>query len=202
MEGNPEMAPPPHLAQWAQEPFVRRYLSLIKLAHAFQFTSNHTYAPQASLEVRLLDEKGEVMKTVRIPDPKAPPAVRRQQALLARWLIEDQPVPPPAGESIPAEGKKVPEVPLWEPVPDEPRKLVLAWVPENLVPRDRPVYRPSEWSMLVVRSCARHLCRVHGAASAEVHRHSREPIPPRVLDEPNAPPEVEDLISTFRRLPR
>ena len=61
------------------------------------------------------------------------------------------------------------------------RGLVIRQVPEHLVPRDRPVFRPGDWSLLLARSYARHLCRAHGAASCEIVRHSQEPIPPMVL---------------------
>jgi hypothetical protein len=67
-------------------------------------------------------------------------------------------------------------------------KVQLKSVPEHLVPRDRPVLRPTEWARVVVRSYDRYLCRKYGAASAELIRHSREAIMPAVLfmDEPPA----------------
>jgi hypothetical protein len=75
-------------------------------------------------------------------------------------------------------------------------------VPENEVPKDRPVFRPSEWSLLVVRSLTRHLCALHGAAAAEAVRHSREALPPRILFERELLPQMEDLQSNYGRLPR
>jgi hypothetical protein len=79
-----------------------------------------------------------------------------------------------------------------------PHRLRLKSVPQHLAPRDRSVFRPSEWSLLLARSYARHLCRAHGAASAEIVRHTREAIPPAVLFFDDAPPEAfEELVSTF-----
>jgi hypothetical protein len=202
MEGA-DMAPPPAFLQGADQSMALPYLARIKMTHNYHFPSNRTGLPEAFLEVRLLDAKGEALQTVHFPDPQAPPRVRQRQALAARWLIEDRPLERSSwGERIPAPNQKVPEVPVWAPVPEQERKLQLAWVPEHEVPKDRPVFRPSDWSLVVVRSVARHLCKVHGAASAEVVRHSREAIPPRILFERELPPQMEELQSAFGRLPR
>ena len=40
---------------------------------------------------------------------------------------------------------------------------------------------PSPWSLLLARSYARHLCRLHGAHSAELTRHSRQPVSPEMM---------------------
>jgi hypothetical protein len=201
MEG-PDMAPPPQVSIQPDQEVAAPYLSRIKMTHNYHFPSNRAGMPGAFLEVQLKDKEGEVFKTVRFPDPQASAAVRRRQALATRWLTEDAPVTPRQGERIPAPNAKVPEVPIWSPVPEEQRKLTLTWVPENETPRDRPVFRPTEWSMLMVRSLARCLCRQYGAESAEVVRRSREAIPPRILFEQEAPPPMEDLESNFGRLPR
>jgi hypothetical protein len=103
-------------------------------------------------------------------------------------------------EKIPAPNREVPKVPIWEGEEGNERKLTLTWVPENEIPRNRPVFRPSEWSLIVVKSLGRYLAREHGAARAEVVRKSREPIPPRVLQEREAPPPQEDLVSSYGRL--
>jgi hypothetical protein len=202
MEGA-DMAPPPAFLQGADQGVALPYLVRIKMTHNYHFPSNRTGLPEAYLEVRLLDDKGEELKAVRFPDPQAAPRVRQRQALVARWLIEDRPVERSQwGERIAAPGQKAPEVPVWAPVPEQDRKLHLSWVPEHEIPKDRPVFRPSDWSLLVVRSAARHLCHVHGAARADVVRHSREAIPPRILFERELPPQTEDLHSAFGRLPR
>jgi hypothetical protein len=205
----PDFAAPPQLALLVDEPIAQRYLPRIKLTHNYHFPSNRPGTPGAFLEVRLKDKEGEVVKTVRFPDPKASWSVRQRQALATRWLTDDQMAIPPQGERIPAPGEKIPEVPVWTPASDEggeqSRKLNLSWMPENELPRpprDQPLARPTDWSLLVVRSLARHLCRVHGANSAEVVRRSRDPLPPRILFEREAPPPMEDLESNYGRLSR
>jgi hypothetical protein len=201
MEGA-EMAMPPHLFGLAHEKASLSYLRLLQLTHNFHFRTNRGGQPEAYLELRLEDEAGEVQRTVRFPDPKAPAAVRRRQESLVRWLTDDQPVPPGSTERIPAPGATIPEVAVWQQVEDAQRKLTLARIPENEVPRDRQVFRPTEWSLIVVRAIARTVCRENGAARAEVVRCSREPIPVRVLFEREAPPETEELQSSYGRLPR
>src|SRR5262249_17355408 len=146
MGEGPDMAPPPIMVETAQQQLALPYLSWLKLTHNYHFPSNRVGLPEAFLEVNLLDEEGEVLQNLRFPDPKAPTSVRRRQALATRWLIEDQPVAPRQGERIPAPGSKVPEVSIWEQVPGETRRLSLEKVPENEIPRDRPVFRPSAWS--------------------------------------------------------
>jgi hypothetical protein len=198
----PDNAPPPILVETAHDQLALPYLGWLKLTHNYHFPTNRVGQPEARLEVRLLDEDGQAFRTLSLPDPKAPARVRQRQALLASWLTEDQPVAPRQGERIPAPSQKVPTVSVWEPVPNENRLLHLGRVPENELPRDRPVFRPSVWSLVLVRSLARHLCRSHGAQHAEITRRSREAIPPRVLFAPEAPPEMEDLQSVYGRLPR
>lgn len=201
MEGA-DVTMPPLLVGRPHEQVALPYLRAIKMTHNYHFRSNRVGMPEAFLEVQLQNASGDVVKTVRVPDPDAPAILRARQAALARWVIEDMPVQPNMGEKIPAPNAKVPEIPIWEPVPMTDRKLALNRVPENLVPRDRPVARPSEWSLIVVRSACRYLCRVHDASQAEVVRHSKEAIPPRVLYEAQAPPDMPALQSTYGRLPR
>jgi hypothetical protein len=201
MEGA-DMAMPPALVGNLHTEVALPYLRLVKLTHNYHFNSNRVGQPEAFLEVELQDEEGEVIKTVRFPDPKAPSSVRQRQAALAHYVTEDQPIQPSMIEKIPAPNRKIPEIPIWEGVPGDQRKLTLARIPENEVPRDRPVFRPSEWSLIVVRSLGRYLCREHGASRAEIVRKSKEPIPPRILQERQDPPETEELSSSYGRLPR
>ncbi|HLN31777.1 MAG TPA: hypothetical protein VK395_28820, partial [Gemmataceae bacterium] len=148
----------------------------------------------ATLEVRLKDNDGKELATLKFPDAKANFWVQHRQSLLARALAEDQPVQPLTGEFIPAPGRQVSSVQIW----DGKQDLQLRTVPEHLIPRERPVFRPSEWSLLLARSYARFLCRTQGAASAEVIRHTRESLSPMVWRGFNPPPEsTEDLVANF-----
>ena len=109
------------------------------------------------------------------------------------------PVQPPPGEAIPPPHQQAPSVEIWEPGPD--RVLRLRSVAEHLVPRDRSVLRASEWSKLLARAYGRYLCRVHGAASAQIFRHTKEALLSSVLlvDES---PNPEELVAAFEEVKR
>lgn len=176
----PSLAAPPQLGFALNEHVGRHYLRTMKMTHNYHFMSNRGSMPRAYLTVRLYDEDGTTRETLRFPDPDAGRLVRGWQDLVTRWLVDDQPIQAAQGEYIPAPNQGVPLVPIWEAAgPD--RQLLLRSVPEHLIPRDRPVMKPSDWSMILVRSYARYLCRTTGAAQVEIVRHSREPIPPMAL---------------------
>lgn len=199
----PGMAVPPPAAAILHEAASLPYLQGIALPDSYHFPSSVRVATaDAYLEVHLEDEAGKAMKTVRFPDPDAPPLVRRRQAQLIRWLVEDQPATPPRGtERIYPPGQIPPRVPVWDVVGE--RRLALAEVPETELPRNRIVFRPTAWSLIVVRSIARHESRVHGAAYARVVRHSREAASPEWLMNPQGiPPAFEDLVSDYGRISR
>jgi hypothetical protein len=189
------LATPPQFA-FSAHALVRPYLQLVKMTHNYHFLTNRPGAPGAYFEARLWDAAGQELATVRFPDASANLWVRHRQGLLARALADDQPVMPPQGEVIAPPQQQVPTVPIWDMV--ENRRLTIRRVPEHLIPRDRPVFSPSEWSLLLARSYGRYLCRAHGAASAEVVRHTRDPIPPAVMFMDNVQAAAfDELISTF-----
>jgi hypothetical protein len=195
------MATPPQFAfsinEWLNKD---RYLDGLKLTDNYHFFTNHPKLPGVYLEIRLLDDSGDEIKTVKLPDDGANPWVRYRQSLLARALADDQLVILPPGEAIAAAGQTLPDIQFWH---GENRNLKLRSAHPNLVPRDQPVFRPAEWSLLLTRSYARHLCRLHGAASAEIIRHSQEPIPPLMLFNENVPPvEYAELICNFGKISR
>jgi hypothetical protein len=176
-------------------------LSPLKMTDGYHFAGNRPAAPGVYFEVRLKDELGMTVKTVRIPDPDANYWVRHRQGLLAQALADDQPVEPRGTESIPAPNQRAQTVSIWD--MSENRTLRLRSMPEHLLPRDHPVFRPSEWSLVLARSYVRHLCREHGAESGELIRHTREAVPPAVMHLDEAPPGAfDDLVSSFGELPR
>jgi hypothetical protein len=197
MEG-PAPASPPQFAMTIGTS-VAPYLRTLRMTHTYRFSTNRPIQTAARLEVRLKDGRGEE-RTLTIPDPNANYWVRYRQAMLVRELTDDMPVmPPQGGEKIPAPNREVPRVKIWDIT--EPHKLAIREVEENLIPRDRPVMRPSDWSLLLARAYARHLCRTHGAASAQLTRVTREPISPIVLSGENVPQDAfEPLISNFGEL--
>jgi hypothetical protein len=171
-------ATPPQFA-FSVDSSTRPYLSAIKFTHNYHYPTNRPGIPSVKLEIKLKDATGAVTNTIHLPDPNANPIVRRKQELLAQALGDDQPVAPLMTEVIAAPNRKNPQVTIWDMTPTQ--QLALKTIDTNLIPRDRPVFRPSEWSMLMARSYARYLCREHGAASVEILRHSKEPFPPMVL---------------------
>jgi hypothetical protein len=157
--------------------------------------------PEVYLEAHLKDEKGETFKTLKIPDPDANFWVRHRQILLAQALGDDQPVEPREGERISAVGGRPEKVAIWKKEKEGPFKLHL--VEEHLLIDEIPknigsVPGPSEWSLLLARSYMRSLCRLHGAASVELFRHSRNFIYPAMWLTPDPPPNLfEEMICTF-----
>jgi hypothetical protein len=192
------MSPPPPAVASANDGLAQPYLRAVKLTHNYHFASNRVGNPDAYLVVHLEDGDGKHLRTVCVPDPNAPPYVQRRQALLLRFLVDDQPVQPPTSERIYPPGQTPPRLSIWE--MNEPGRLHLAEIAEMEVPRNRPVFRPSDWSLIVVRSCARHLCRVHGAERAHVVRYSRDAVHPSILvGQPGEAAEVpESLYAAFR----
>jgi hypothetical protein len=190
------MADPPSFIQPLDKPLVQGYLKPLKLTHNYHFWGNRPMAPGVYLEVRLKDAKGELLTTVRFPDRDANPWARHAQEVFAQGLVPDQPIAPLQGEEIPAPHQQVRMVPIWDIAAEQ--SLRLRRVPEHLIPRNRQVYGPTEWSLVLVHSYARYLCRKHEAASAEVVRHSRESIPPAVLLMDNPPPMAfTDLLASY-----
>jgi|SRR5581483_11404183 len=195
------MYTPPQFAFSLYNQFTSGYLEAVRLNHDYHFASNRPQMPAVTFDAKLKDKDGNEIGTVTIPDPNANFWVRSRETRLARWLADDQPVPPPTGEVIAPPNQQVPMVTIWD-MPS-PGKLQLKVVPQHLVPRDRPVYRPSEWSMILARSYARHLCRERGAATVEIVRHWKEPIPPVVMFMDSVPPDAfGEIVSDFGEVSR
>jgi len=201
-DGGNTMSTPPQFAYTLNRLFADRYLRLVGMANNYHFFSNQPAVPGVWFEVRLKDDAGNPISTLRFPDPDANFAIRHRQGLLARGLIDDRPVDPPQGEKIAAPNRSVPTERIWEPVGDG--QLELKHVPEHLIPRDRPVLGPSEQSWLLARSYSRYLCHRHGAATAEVIRKTQGPIAPAVMFIPGRPPDdaAGKLTSSFGELPQ
>jgi hypothetical protein len=197
----PNMAQPPAFAQLINGYSTMGYLRPLKMTHTYHFASNRPAVPGVFFEVNLKDDKGEVVKTVKFPEEGANFWVRHRQLQLAQRLADDQPVEAPQGDKIPAPNQKVPTVDIWEGVGE--MKLAIRSTPEHLVPRDRPVMRPSAWSVMLAHAYVRHLCRKYGAASGELIRHTREALPPNLLTTDELPSAAfAELISNFGEMKR
>jgi hypothetical protein len=190
----PSMAGPPSFTQSIDESLAPAYLKLLKLTNNYHFAGNRPAVPGVFLEVKLKNAAGEPLKTLHLPDPDANAWVQYLQTVFIQGLVPDQPIAPPQGEVVPAPNQQPRMVRIWE----GNQSLRLSQVPEHLIPRNRPVYGPTEWSLVLVHSCVRYLCRTYGAASAEVIRHSRDVIPPGVLSMGPPPPmALADLIASY-----
>jgi hypothetical protein len=195
------MGAPPTFTQTLDEPLVQGYLKPLKLTHNYHFWGNRPTAPGVFLEVKLKDANGEILSTVQFPDSTSNVWMRYLEGLFAQGLVPDQPVAPPQGETIPAPRQQVRNVPIWDIAGEQ--SLRLSQTPEHLIPRNRPVYGPTEWSVVLVHSYARYLCRKHGAATAEVIRHSRESISPTAFVSGSPPPMAfTDLVASYGDLSR
>lgn len=177
---------------------ARHYLNPLHLTHNYHFASNQPALPSIYFEARLKDAQGNVVKTLKFPEEGENFWVRHRESLLAQGLGNDQPFQrPPGTELLPAPGQKMPTITIWEVTPGSPT-LQLQEQPIHLVTRDRPVYRPTEWSLVLARSYMRYLCREHHAAAVELLRHSRNPIMPEtlLLNEP-PPGTFNELVCTY-----
>jgi hypothetical protein len=206
---------PPTFAQNINDSTTPGYLQPLKMTHNYHFESNRTDRPHVFFEVRLLDEEGNPLKTLRFPDPEANRWVRHRQQLLASWLGNDQPVPYPQGEVLAPPGQELPTREVWDYV-DEQGTLGLRRVNDIQLRKvfdDRGpgggVMAPSQLSRVMAGSYVRHLCRQHGAASGVLLRHSKNVIPPALMFVPE--PELarftgegryETLVSNFGEFSR
>jgi hypothetical protein len=184
----------------------------LRIAHSYHFVTNRPGDyPAGEFEVRLTDDAGKVLRTVKFPNPEANRWVRHRQELLAGSLALDVPVELQGGEVLPAPNARPTTMGVWL-LPDElamigaappsasdpKNQIYFRSIPLHLVPRDRPVMRPLELSQVLARSYARYLCREHGAARAEIIRSSRMPVPPVVLFGGEAPAQAfESSIGSF-----
>jgi hypothetical protein len=191
--GDNGMADPPPFALLFNRLTGPTYLLPLRMTHNYHFLSNHPASPGVFLEAKLKDEDGKVITTVRLPDPEANAYVRHYQELLVRNLATDEPVQPPEGERVGPHGS-LRTVKYWDRAADGTLKIKS--VSELEVPRGRPVFRPSNWSLVLTRSFGRHLLHRHGAASVQLLRHTRDAVPPQVLFEREGG-LPEELIADF-----
>jgi hypothetical protein len=217
----PNMGIPPEFAH-ASAGLSTLHGKYLRVAHSYHLLCDRPADLAAvEFEVRLRDDQGKLLETLRFPDPQANAWVRHRQTILASPLALDFPAEQQGGEIVAAPGANVPKVEIWldanqmkrigkeagwapQDLSADPKVQVrLRPVPQHLVPREPGVRRPSEWSMVVAKSYARHLCKVHGAASAEIVRLIRDPVSPAVLFNDQAPPGAfDDRVASFGEMSR
>jgi hypothetical protein len=170
------------------------------MTHDYHFVSNVVALPTVVFEVRLKDDSGKVLKTLKYPDEKANFWVRHRQRLLAQGLGNDLPVQRPQGQQLLPPGQTHPKIRLWKPTEGDP-VLRLEEVSTLELP-DMPLARPSDWAVVLAQSYARFLCRQHGAAKAEVVRKSRNALVPDLMfvvgpNQPLPPDTFAELSCNF-----
>jgi hypothetical protein len=181
--GGPSPAEPPVFAAAVSDLTTPNYLMPLKLADNGHYMSNRPELPGVKLEAVLKFANGKE-ETLTFPDQNANPWVRHRQALLVRALSEDRPVMLDPSSSVNlVRGEAVRKmIEYWEaeagPPQDKYRTLRLKTEAKDLVPRNREVFRPSEWSLLLARSYARYLCRTYGADKVVLIRYTQEAITP------------------------
>lgn len=183
--GGSDMAFPPAFAESFSE-LTSGYVKALNMDYAYHFHSNH---PDIGVrfEAILRDGEGKEIQTIAVPDPQARFAVRYRQALLARALAGDMPLPLPEGELVQPRDREPPRLRYWS--VDSKRVGTIKEVEEyraRLTLGNRDPSTPSPWSVVVARSYARHLCAKHDAASAEITRYSQSFFMPAVY---RIPPE-------------
>jgi len=187
----------PQFARSVEETVGPNYLSPIKMTYNYHSPTNRPEMTAIYLEVKLKDEAGQLIKTVRIPDENANFWVRHREQLLARALGEDE-IVELTSEIIPAPNQKVPTVEIWESDKGNEHTLKLSEVPQHLVPRNRMVWKPSPLARVLARSYVRYLCRVHGAASGELIRHHKDPVLSAMMFVPDPPRNIfQETTSNF-----
>ncbi len=187
----------PQFAGSLNGPVRRLYLEPLNLTHNYHFMTDRPDVPAVRFKVELKDDKGRLLETVEYPEKRTNQRVRHRQKMLAQNLGDDQAVfPPRSSVKIAAPGKTVKPVTVWEYEGEMPFKV--KQMGEHLLPRDRPLSRPTEFSQILARSYMRYLCRKHDAASATLIRHSREAILPVHMFAESIPREVwEELQCDF-----
>jgi hypothetical protein len=197
-----DTAPAPAFASCVDTVVRPHYLQPLKLTHNYHFDTNRAEQPGIYFKVQLKSASGETVATLKFPEDDANPWVRHRQGLLALRLGSDQPVQLRPGEGVAAQGQHVRTIQFWKPAPD--RSLSLVSKPEHLVRDEGPVSRPSDLSLVLVRSYVRYLCRTHGAAFGEITRYSRDPISPVVVLQRDIPPGPanDELVAHYGEFPK
>jgi hypothetical protein len=209
-EGGPTPGPPPAFAHALNQLGPQGYLSLVKINPNYQvalyhFDSNRPGGQSVYFIANVKDETGKVIKpNIRIPDPKANPWLYHRQQQLAAQLAFDEMVPPRmTGDKVPPKGQEQQTITYWKSDPGSNRSFKLVTVPDYEQPSGFGLMRPSKLSLRLAQSYARYLCREYGGAAVEIIRHTRETIPPTVLEQPpGTETEPEEMVHNFGDLPR
>jgi len=186
----------PRFAQDISNFTTTYYIQPLQMSCNYHFESDRTDYDVVFFEAQLRDGRGNLIQTIRFPQEKANFWVWNRQILLGQRITFDELVQPPQGEAIPAPGQKPRMTTIWGDPENGVQKL--EEIPELRTPRDQPVFRPSNLSLVLARSYARYLAREFGAQSVELIRHHKAPIYPAAMFGEEPPPETfEEIVSSF-----
>lgn len=172
------------------------YLQPLRMTHNYHFQSDRRPDYAVYFEVRLKNELGDVVKTLKFPDEKAVFWVRHRQEILAQNLTPPEIARGPRGnEKLAAKGQELPKVEIW--VQEDNLSMRLKPVEETDDRLRAPHEEPSPWTRVLVKSYLRHLCRQHQAHSAELIRSSRRTVLPSDLFAPRPADTFKELKSYF-----
>lgn len=118
-----DMAVGPQFAAAVNQVSADNYLKPLGMTHNYHFSSNRMDIPWVYFEVKLWDDAGREINTVRFPEEDANFWVRHRQRLLARNLGDDQPIQPSGPERVASPDQEVRKVHYWLTIA-EARKLV------------------------------------------------------------------------------
>jgi hypothetical protein len=159
-----------------------RYLDALHLANNYHFQSNHTDLSAVYFEAKLRDQRGKEFLTLKFPQDKANFWVRHRQGLLAQGLGDDRPPEGarPGTNPIAAPGERLQDVFIWKRIGKEAGNeiFILEKKGGQAITPDPDLVGPSPRALLLAKAYARHLGRLHQAASVELIRHSRNQILP------------------------
>lgn len=195
------------------------YLRFLGMTHNYHFISSQASFPGVAFEARLRDADGNVIKTVKFPDPDANIWVQHRQKLLAQAIGDDQPAPQRGGEALARQGDQVRKLYFWlQPAEVEKIKKTRIELPtlstidapvegrtvnnimlvpvrvddRNNVPDRMTLSTPSDWSLLLSKAFARHLARSNNASTVELVRVHRASIRPELMFA-DRPPDNPDF---------
>lgn len=118
-----DMSPGPQFAGTINNVVYPNYLRPLGLTHNYHFTTDRPALDGVRFEVKLRDENGTVIKTLKFPEANANFWVKHRQYLLAQCLANDVPTQQRGTDKVGPKGGATPKQDYWL-LKDEVRKLI------------------------------------------------------------------------------
>lgn len=152
---------------------TRGYRQALRLTEDYRFSSNLRPDSDNQVEIRLKDKDGKVIKTVLLPQSNSWLGSYQREQLIANLLSKNEAVDAPEGEKIPPPGQQVPMASYWK-AQGSNKLWKLEITPEHLLPREEEMARPTDLSVILAKSLARHAQKKYGGESADVALRSKQ----------------------------